>query len=711
MNSDLRGDWPIVSLCLAPGKGTSRRLLLTRLARGRPPVTASVQLLPDDTELLEQWRGIMEENRDTLRGHSAEEAAGWGGKEKARWWERRVAVDEMVGDLLCRLEERWLAVHGLVAVLLGEVVGEELSVELERAFEFAKDRVCAARRACAGVRGKGKPRAKVAMRHRGLVRAAGGIAASASEADGGLSDGMSELIRVCVRGGEVMDEEAWLAVVRLALSDGGDEGAAAEISRQIFEKVTAVFTPGGGQGGWHHDRHSPVTTPAKVDKSSSLDIERGRSAGGPVRGMGVQHAACATVALTATSLGLDKAALSKMKVADLRRELSTREISTTGLKLKSDLLARLTEAVRREAEEKPDNGHLGGDGSIVGGPTGADGGAASSGPPTPDRIGVAIATGGTRDWSSPPTVQRAAAGTSDNADVAASSGVDDSGGGGTKRHPVVLVLDEELQAIPWEGLPCLRGRAVTRVPAVPFVFSALATRWEGGVSKTATSARGGGGSSSTTSVTEAPSAREPEQTWLPAQDGVRLSRGFYVLDPEANLPHTRKQLWPVFEGLGRRRGWAGVKGKAPSEEAMLRALAEVDIFAYCGHGAGEVIVGRDAVAGLKRCAVAVLMGCSSGRMKGYGDFEPSGMVSSYLVGGSPAVVANLWDVTDRDIDRYSVALLEAFMGGGGEGTTRALTLAHAVAEARSECKMPFIIGHAPVCYGIPVTVAASSPTP
>ncbi|CAM9476747.1 unnamed protein product, partial [Hapterophycus canaliculatus] len=272
---------------------------------------------------------------------------------------------------------------------------------------------------------------------------------------------------------------------------------------------------------------------------------------------------------------------------------------------------------------------------------------------------------------------------------------------------VVLVLDEELQAIPWEGLPCLRGRAVTRVPALPFVFAALATKWDRGVASEAVSRESSLGSSSNRRGRKCDSS-PTRSDWSPSQDGLRRGRGYYVLDPEANLPHTRKHLGPIFTGFERRFGWSGVQGKAPTEETMMRTLEKVDIFAYCGHGAGELIVGREAVAGLTKCAAAVLMGCSSGRLKGYGDFEPMGMATSYLIGGSPAVVANLWDVTDKDIDRFSVALFEEFLGGEGEGGgKRAPTLAHAVAESRSECKMPFVIGYAPVCYGIPVTATMS----
>jgi Peptidase family C50 len=97
------------------------------------------------------------------------------------------------------------------------------------------------------------------------------------------------------------------------------------------------------------------------------------------------------------------------------------------------------------------------------------------------------------------------------------------------------------------------------------------------------------------------------------------------------------------------------------------------------------------------------MGCSSGRLKSTGCFEPAGIVSGYLTAGSPAVVANLWDVTDRDIDRYCLALLRLFAEADEPAS-----LAHAVAQARSECKLKHVIGYAPVCYGIPVMSAVTT---
>jgi separase len=78
-------------------------------------------------------------------------------------------------------------------------------------------------------------------------------------------------------------------------------------------------------------------------------------------------------------------------------------------------------------------------------------------------------------------------------------------------------------------------------------------------------------------------------------------------------------------------------------------------------------------------------------------------------------VANLWDVTDRDIDRYCQALLRSWLGcvdpaapAAGEEEEEAKQpvgwagLGQAVAGSRGACRLPHLIGAAPVCYGLPL---------
>jgi hypothetical protein len=62
---------------------------------------------------------------------------------------------------------------------------------------------------------------------------------------------------------------------------------------------------------------------------------------------------------------------------------------------------------------------------------------------------------------------------------------------------------------------------------------------------------------------------------------------------------------------------------------------------------------------------------------------------------SPATIANLWDVTDGDIDRFSESLLKVWLRGGGP------TLPHLLVEARRSCVFRQLIGLAPVYYGLP----------
>ena len=90
--------------------------------------------------------------------------------------------------------------------------------------------------------------------------------------------------------------------------------------------------------------------------------------------------------------------------------------------------------------------------------------------------------------------------------------------------------------------------------------------------------------------------------------------------------------------------------------------------------------------------------------------------------GCPVAVGNLWDVTDRDIDRFAMTLLEKWLPeGGGEGgmqeakaeqenrdtqhdTGRMLCVSQSVSDSRNVCRLPHLIGAAPVCYGVPTSV-------
>lgn len=71
---------------------------------------------------------------------------------------------------------------------------------------------------------------------------------------------------------------------------------------------------------------------------------------------------------------------------------------------------------------------------------------------------------------------------------------------------------------------------------------------------------------------------------------------------------------------------------------------------------------------------------------------------------SPTLVANLWDVTDKDIDKFSQSVFDKLslnsMKEKRSGNNNTSIVA-AVAQSRDSCKLKYLTGAAPVVYGIP----------
>jgi hypothetical protein len=77
----------------------------------------------------------------------------------------------------------------------------------------------------------------------------------------------------------------------------------------------------------------------------------------------------------------------------------------------------------------------------------------------------------------------------------------------------------------------------------------------------------------------------------------------------------------------------GVVGQQPGARALLAALAAHELFLFLGHGSGEQFLPLPALRKLQSCAAAVLMGCSSGRLRLHGAYDPAGAVVAYALAG------------------------------------------------------------------------------
>lgn len=261
-----------------------------------------------------------------------------------------------------------------------------------------------------------------------------------------------------------------------------------------------------------------------------------------------------------------------------------------------------------------------------------------------------------------------------------------------------MVLDKALHCFPWESLPCLTGHAVSRLPSLGDLRVRILQQ------------------------------RKQLQTGLQHSiDGLIIDkqRGAYVLNPAGDLPATQAEFEHPLASL---QGWNSIVQREPNEAEMKAYLESQDLFLYFGHGSGSHYIRARTVKKLEKCAVALLMGCSSGALTEAGEFEPYGTPINYMQAGCPAMVATLWDVTDKDIDRFSHSVLENWglfrdtqpkkssspvkRSAKQKGKSKAeeaqtsdavkMSLDQAVARGRDSCILRYLNGAAPVVYGVPV---------
>lgn len=315
---------------------------------------------------------------------------------------------------------------------------------------------------------------------------------------------------------------------------------------------------------------------------------------------------------------------------------------------------------------------------------------------------------------------------------------------GKEHQHLILVLDKRLQAFPWENLPCLEKCSVSRVDSMLTLRDRLA---------------------------------QMKQHSDTSEGHYEVSRrsGSYILNPASDLKTTETTLGPALSKLAASQegGWTSIVGTAPSEDDFRQKFSDSSMLLYFGHGAGSQYIGQRQIRRLDKCSEVVwLMGCSSGAVTEYDELEPTAVPFAYLVAGHSssdenseqqdrskcmAVVSNLWDVTDKDIDRFSLAVGEEWglwrseqestklpaktprkreklaapstpertaktpktpkvkktpapartpaRSGSrprrGDGD-RKQSLVEAVAKSRDACYLRYLNGAAPVVYGVPV---------
>lgn len=120
---------------------------------------------------------------------------------------------------------------------------------------------------------------------------------------------------------------------------------------------------------------------------------------------------------------------------------------------------------------------------------------------------------------------------------------------------VFLVLNRCLQEIPWESLPILRGRSVSRIPTVDFLIDRLELARRLRQSE----------------------SRDPDH--YDGRTRLDASSTYYVLNPAGDLEGTERRFSPWLRSM-RGVGWDGIIGRTPSEQEFSHALSKNELVMY-----------------------------------------------------------------------------------------------------------------------------------
>ncbi|AMD20691.1 HDL053Cp [Eremothecium sinecaudum] len=239
----------------------------------------------------------------------------------------------------------------------------------------------------------------------------------------------------------------------------------------------------------------------------------------------------------------------------------------------------------------------------------------------------------------------------------------------SKIQHTFLLIDSGCHLVPWESLSFFRGTSVSRIPSIKYLTDLLTT-FNGAVS--------------------------PEIE-LDSSLGV-------VINPQGDLNKTEQRFTGLFSELCHKLPDSQlIIGSKPDENTFLDIVTKSSSFIYIGHGGGEQFIRSKTLKLQNKLAPSFLLGCSSAYMKHYGKLEPTSTLFSYLLGGCPMVVGNLWDVTDKDIDAFSESMFKMLGFFPGEsGNLEQKNVSEAISQSRDICHLKYLNGAAPVVYGLPL---------
>ncbi|XP_012280741.1 separin isoform X2 [Orussus abietinus] len=194
-----------------------------------------------------------------------------------------------------------------------------------------------------------------------------------------------------------------------------------------------------------------------------------------------------------------------------------------------------------------------------------------------------------------------------------------------KRKTLILIIDEQMDYIPFEAMEILKNHPVTRFPSLHIARALF----------------------------------KEHRNYI--ENGCRVVKnlgdiGTCIVNPSGNLMNMEKRM-KVFMKYWLPR-WTGLYNEEPQEDFFEKALTNHDVLMYNGHGSGIQYLSGEKIEKLRVRAIVLLFGCSSTKLIPIGGrFPPYGVSNQYLAACSPCILGMLWEVTDIDVDKMTASFV------------------------------------------------------
>ncbi|KAL3285845.1 hypothetical protein HHI36_000365 [Cryptolaemus montrouzieri] len=200
--------------------------------------------------------------------------------------------------------------------------------------------------------------------------------------------------------------------------------------------------------------------------------------------------------------------------------------------------------------------------------------------------------------------------------------------GKEERHPVILIVDETLDALPWEMINTLSNQPTSRMPSLHLLYAIY---------------------------------KAHEDSII---DGYKVisnyQNGRFILNPGLDLGQMEERLKTFFEYW--LPEWTGIAGKTPNSAEFRDLVTSANIFSYSGHGSGAQYCPSDKIQKKKIDSVVLLFGCGSTQLVEQGpEVEMYGTSQMYLLAACPCLIGMLWVVTDVETDLLTTRLLSSWI--------------------------------------------------